>query len=153
MSLGTDVSLYLPVTSLGNGSSRTLPPPPPGAALGLRLSSAQIKQNAEQSLSRLKKKRRKKISVLDTKLFHVWGQRSHARSGCPEHIWHAGPPRPGKGGVNTPCGLCSQVLSPRWGRGSKGLQGPGLSGRFLAQGCVTQSIPSGLDTGVQRFLY
>lgn len=51
VSLGTDVSLYLPVTSLRNGSPRTLPPPPPRATLSRAHLSAQIKQNAEQSLS------------------------------------------------------------------------------------------------------
>lgn len=144
---GTDTSLYLPVTSLGSGSSRTLPrlrPGPPSLPIQ-RPKEAKRRAVTVRGL----KERREKIPVLHTQLSHEQGQRLHANSHCPE-LWHPGHLHPGKGGAHTPRG---QVLSSGSGRGSKGLQGPGSCHHFLAQGCETQAAPRGLDTGSGRFSY
>lgn len=133
---------------LGSGSPHTLPHLRPGP-LSLPIPVPEGSKAQSSHCQRLKGKK-EKISVLDMKLVHKQGQRLHAGSRCPELTWHAGHLHAGKGGAHTPCG---QVLSPGSGRGSEGLQGSGLRHHFLAQGCETQAAPSGLDTGVGRFLY
>lgn len=51
--------------------------------------------------------------------------------------------------------FCKELLQTKSQMGSgssEGLQGSGVSDHFLAQECVMQSVLTGLDTGVRRFL-